>query len=146
MHLLDSVLARMKLGQPARRFLREVLMLLIIVPGRATFRNLSRYSDYGEKTFSRWFRRELDWASLNVAAIRTVVPAEHEAMLAFDPSFIPKSGKHTAGLGRFWNGGAGRVEAGLEVNVLSWVDVTDLAIFLWTPGSLSGLPILEIPG
>jgi uncharacterized protein (UPF0332 family) len=22
----------------------------------------------------------------------------------------------------------------------------DLAIFLWTPGSLSGLPILEIPG
>ena len=124
MHLLDSVLARMKLGQPARRFLREVLMLLIIVPGRATFRNLSRYSDYGEKTFSRWFRRELDWARLNVAAIRTVVPAEHEAMLAFDPSFIPKSGKHTAGLGRFWNGGAGRVEAGLEVNVLSWVDVT----------------------
>jgi len=42
MHLLDAVLARMKLGQPARRFLREVLMLLIIVPGRATFRNLSR--------------------------------------------------------------------------------------------------------
>ena len=25
-------------------------------------------------------------------------------------------------------------------------DGTDLAIFLWTPGSLSGLPILEIPG
>ena len=23
---------------------------------------------------------------------------------------------------------------------------SDLAIFLWTPGSLSGLPILEIPG
>lgn len=28
-----------------------------------------------------------------------------------------------------------------------WVDSGhDLAIFLWTPGSLSGLPILEIPG
>ena len=28
-------------------------------------------------------------------------------------------------------------------DVFGWVD---LAIFLWTPGSLSGLPILEIPG
>ena len=28
----------------------------------------------------------------------------------------------------------------------SHVVKTDLAIFLWTPGSLSGLPILEIPG
>ena len=52
-----------------------------------------------EKTFSRWFRRQVDWAGLNVAAIRAVVPAEHEAVLAFDPSYVPKSGQHTAGPG-----------------------------------------------
>jgi len=28
-------------------------MLLVIVPGWATFLNLSRYSDYAEKTFRR---------------------------------------------------------------------------------------------
>ncbi len=48
MRRLESVLARMKLSQSARRFPREVLMLLVIVPGRAPFRNLSRYSDYDQ--------------------------------------------------------------------------------------------------
>jgi hypothetical protein len=89
-------------------------MLLLIVPGRATFRNLSRYSDSAEKTFSRWFRRKVDRAGLNVAAIRAVVSTDHDSVLAFDPSFVPKSGKWTAGLGRFWNGGAGRAEPGLD--------------------------------
>ena len=124
MPLLESVLLKMKLSQPLRSFLNEVLLLLLIVPGRATFRNLSRYSGYVEKTFSRWFRRKVDWAGLNVAAIRLVVPANHESVLAFDPSYLPKSGQHTEGLGHFWNGSAGRAESGLEVNALSWVDVT----------------------
>ena len=87
MPLLESVLLKMRLSQPFRQFLNELLLLLLIVPGRATFRNLSRYSAYVEKTFSRWFRRQVDWAGLNVAAIRAVVPAEHEAVLAFDPSY-----------------------------------------------------------
>jgi hypothetical protein len=56
------------------------------------------------KPFSRWFRRQVDWAGLNVTAIRVVVPTDHESVLAFDPSYIPKSGKHTEGLGHFWNG------------------------------------------
>jgi hypothetical protein len=114
----------MGLSQPFRRFLGELLMLLVIVPGRATFLNLSRYSDYAEKTFRRWFRRKVDWAELNVTAIRAVVPGDHESVLAFDPGFIPKSGKATAGLGHFWNGCAGRAEPGLEMNALAWVDVT----------------------
>jgi hypothetical protein len=99
MRLLDSVLITMGLSQPFRRFLGELLMLLVIVPGRATFLNLSRYSDYAEKTFRRWLRRKVDWAQLNVTAIRAVVPGDHESVLAFDPSFVPKSGKRTAGLG-----------------------------------------------
>ena len=99
-------------------------MLLLIVAGRSTFRNLSRYSGYVEKTFSRWFRRSLDWAKLNVMAIRAVVPADHESILAFDPSYMAKSGQHTEGLGYFWNSSVGRAQRGLEVNVLSWVDVT----------------------
>src|SRR5512143_620309 len=124
MRLLDSVLMNMGLSQPFRRFLGELLMLLVLVPGRATFLNLSRYSAYSEKTFRRWFRRHLDWTQLNVMAIRAVVPGDHEAVLAFDPSFVPKSGKGTAGLGRFWNGTAGRAEPGLEMKALAWVDVT----------------------
>jgi hypothetical protein len=46
MPLLESVLSNLKLSQPFRSFLNELLLLLPIVPGRATFRNLSRYSAY----------------------------------------------------------------------------------------------------
>jgi hypothetical protein len=72
MRLLDRVLTTMGLSQPFRRFLGELLMLLVIVPRRATFLNLSRYSDYAEKTFRRWFRRKVDWIELNVTVIRAV--------------------------------------------------------------------------
>ena len=117
MRLFDSVVVTLGLSQPFQRFVREVLMLLLIVPGRATFLNLSRYSHYDEKTFRRWFRQEVNWAGLNVAAIRAGVPAHHNPVLAFDPSFVPKSGKHPPGLGRFWNGSAGQAEQGLEMKV-----------------------------
>ena len=46
----------MGVSQPLQRFINKLLVLLLIVPGRSTFRNLSRYSGYVEKTFSRWFR------------------------------------------------------------------------------------------
>jgi hypothetical protein len=32
-----------------------------------------------------------------------------------DASFVPKSGKHTYGLDRFWNGSHSRAEKGLEI-------------------------------
>ncbi len=60
MRLLDSVLVNLGLSQPFRRFLRELLMLRVIFPGGATFLNLNRYSDYAEKIFHRWFRRQVD--------------------------------------------------------------------------------------
>ena len=110
MRLLDNVLIKMGLSQSFRRFLGERLMRLVIVPRRATFINLSHYSDYGEKTCRRGFRRHLGWTPLNRMAIRAVVPSDHEAVLAFDPSLILKSRKCTAGLGRFWHSTAGRAE------------------------------------
>lgn len=42
-----------------------------------------------------------------------------------DASFVPKSGKHTSGLDRFWNGSHRRAEQGLEISTLAWLDITD---------------------
>jgi len=42
-----------------------------------------------------------------------------------DASFVPKSGKHTYGLDRFWNGSHSRAEKGLELSTLAWLDITD---------------------
>ena len=99
--------------------------VLLMVPGHATFRNLSRYSPHDEKTFSRWYARDFDFVSFNKAAITEVIPSEHEQALVMDASFVPKSGKRTYGLDQFWNGSHSRVEKGLEISALAWLDVTD---------------------
>lgn len=45
-------------------------------------------------------------------------------MLALDASFVPKSGRSTQGLGRFYNGCSQRVEKGLELSLLAVVDLS----------------------
>src|SRR5215510_14188956 len=107
MRLLRSVLARcQKTKKPQQKFLRHLLELLLMLPGPgcATLRNLRRYSPYQEKTFARWYAKGFDFVSLNKAAITEVIPPAHEQALVMDASFVSKSGKHTYGLGRFWNG------------------------------------------
>ena len=96
-----------------------------MLPGHATFRNMSRYSPYHERTFARWYDTNLDWVALNKAAIIEIVPADHEQALIIDASFVSKSSKHTYGLDRFWNGSHSRAEKGLEISALAWLDLTE---------------------
>ena len=110
--------------QPQRTFVAHLLGLMLMLPGHATFRNMSRYSPYHERTFARWYDTDGDWVSLNKAAITAVVPAAHEQAVGIDASFVPKSGKHTYGLDRFWNGSHSRTEPGLEISTLAWLDIT----------------------
>jgi len=91
--------------------------------GRVNFSNLSRYSDYSEKTYSRNFRRSFDFTQFNSLAIKQVYDPCGEYILAGDASFIPKSGKHTYGLGKFWNGVQSRNMKGLELSNLAMIDL-----------------------
>jgi DDE superfamily endonuclease len=126
MRLLQSVLSCLKqTKKPQYKFVTHLLGLMLMLPGHATFRNMSRYSPYHERTFSRWYGRDLDWVSLNKGAITEVVPPEHDQALVMDASFVPKSGKHTYGLDRFWNGSHSRAEKGLEISTLAWLDITE---------------------
>ena len=125
MRLLQSVLTRLKqTKKPQHQFVTHLLGLMLMLPGHATFRNLSRYSPYHERTFARWYARDFDWVSLNKTAITEVVPPEHGQALVMDASFVPKSGKQTYGLDRFWNGSHSRTEKGLEISLLAWLDIT----------------------
>ena len=117
-------------GQPrqfreSQKFLAHLLGLLLMLPGHATFRNLSRYSTYHERTFARWDARDFDFVSLNKAAIIQVIPPAHEQALVLDASFVPTSGRKTYGLDRFWNGSHSRAEKGLDISALAWLDITD---------------------
>ena len=104
MRLLQSVLATLpQTKKPQRKFIVHLLGLLLMLPGHATFRNLSRYSSYHERTFARWYGRPFDFVALNKAAITQVIAPDHQQALVIDASFIPKSGTHTYGLERFWN-------------------------------------------
>ena len=123
MRLLQSVLVTLpQTKKPQRKFITHLLGLVLMLPGHATFRNLSRYSSYHERTpdrvrgrlFARWYERPFDLVALNKAAITQVIPPEHQQALVIDASFIPKSGAHTYGLERFWNSRYRRSEKGLE--------------------------------
>lgn len=125
MRLLQSVLSRLnQTKKPQRKFVTHLLGLLLMFPGHATFRNMSRYSPYHERTFARWYDTPFNWVSLNKSAITEVVPPEHDQALVMDASFVAKSGKHTYGLDRFWNGSHRRTEKGLEISTLAWLDLT----------------------
>ena len=65
MRLLQSVLATLpQTKKPQRKFITHLLGLVLMLPGHATFRNLSRYSSYHERTFARWHGRPFDLGSV----------------------------------------------------------------------------------
>jgi Transposase DDE domain len=51
------------------------------------------------------------------------IPPYREQVVAIDCSFVPKSGKTTWGVDSFYNGSIGKSEKGLEISVISVVDV-----------------------
>jgi|GEM_PF-3738156 hypothetical protein len=61
--IVNSVLTSMSgVKKPPRIFLMGLFTVLRLYQGKATFRNLSRYSEMHEKRFSRWCRRAFDFA------------------------------------------------------------------------------------
>lgn len=124
--MIENILEPMaSVSKPPRKFIAVLLMLLSGLRGRANFRNLSRYSDYHEKTFSRWYRRDFDFVEFNRLSLESMVEPEIELIGTTDCSFIAKSGKHTEGLGKFYNGSRGKAEKGLEISTLAVVKVTE---------------------
>lgn len=123
MSIIDTVLQQMStVLKPQRTFLIVVLTTLMYLPGKANFRNLSRYSELHEKTYSRGFRRSVDFVEFNRLSLADVVTGGSTFAVAIDASFIPKSGPCTYGLDYFYNGTQGRAEKGLEISTLALVD------------------------
>jgi len=124
MNTVDTILEQMShITAYQTKFISALLMTLICYRGKANFRNLSRYSHYHEKTYSRWFRREFDFVKFNSLSLSNTLNKGNRLVAATDCSFISKSGKHTHGLGIFYNGKQSKAEKGLEISTLSIVDV-----------------------
>jgi len=106
-----------------RKFLLHLFVLWLSIRGRYNFAHLARYGKYVESTYRNNFAKNVDFLTLNQELVNRYISPDR--ILAFDPSFLPKSGKCTDGVGKFWSGCAGQVKHGMEMSGLAAVDLSD---------------------
>ena len=114
------IVSKVKLNKCRCDFMIEIFRLYLSIPSRINFLQLGRYSLFGEQRFRRQFETGFDFFSFNKALSAPWIGARNA--VAFDPSFIHKSGKQTPGIGYFWSGCAGRALRGIEILGLSVID------------------------
>ncbi|MCP4371276.1 MAG: transposase [Deltaproteobacteria bacterium] len=111
-------------AQPQKKFLVTLFLTILLMRGKVNFRNLSRYSELDEKTYSRQFRKSFDFVTFNELLIADMIPSDHEQIGVMDASFVDKSGKETYGLGFFYDSCHKKAAKGLETSNLAVIDVT----------------------
>jgi hypothetical protein len=105
-------------------FLFKLFEAIIVRRGRFNFTNVSRYGDFHECTLRRRFGRAIDWLKLNLAMLdRFLLRCGKPIIGSMDCSFIRKSGTKTYGLDKFWSGAAKKALNGLELSIVSLIDV-----------------------
>lgn len=119
---VSAILGKMSgVSKYQTKFLLHIIELYLSLRGRYTISNLVAYGSYLESSYHEWFRKSFDFERFNELLIGE--NAGEERFIAFDPSYISKSGKKTPGVGRFWSGCAGAVKWGLEICSLAVIDV-----------------------
>jgi hypothetical protein len=108
-----------------RRILLELMPLILSLPARVNFKEMSRYGQRNESTYHNWFKCVFDLVHYNTQLIEKSF--SDNCFVVFDPSYLPKSGHHSPNLGRFWSGQAGQVKRGLELRAFGVVDVSSQA-------------------
>ncbi|TXF80797.1 transposase, partial [Neolewinella aurantiaca] len=105
------------------RFMLSLFGLWPALLGRFNFVNLGRQGNYIDFTYRKHFERPFDWLAFNTVMIAE--QASDDVIIGLDPSFIPKAGKHTEGVGKYHSGKAGRRKHGIEITGLAAVDMMD---------------------
>jgi hypothetical protein len=124
MNILESILQQMSgISQSQKKFMVILFSTILLVYGKVNFTNLSRYSSLSEKTYRRHFLKKFNFSEFHQCFIKKALNSERTIIAAIDCSFIKKSGKKTEGKATFYNGVAGRPEEGLEISVISLVEV-----------------------
>jgi hypothetical protein len=91
--------------------------------GRHNFLNMARYSSKNESTYRENYAKDFDFARFNLELINSNL-GKNKAV-AFDPSYISKSGRKTPGCGYFWSGCAGMAKWGLEIGGFAALDIDE---------------------
>ena len=81
------------LNKARKDFIISVLWHFLSIKGRINFSQLGRFSAYCEQTHRIQFEKEFDFLSFNMLLTQGIVSKGR--IIAFDPGYIPKSGKQT---------------------------------------------------
>lgn len=126
-------------------FILEVFLLFLSIKGKLNFLQLGRYSNHTEQHFRNQFEKSFDYLSFNKELI--LENGSGHYIIAFDPSYISKSGKSTSGVGWYWSGVAGTTKWGLEIGGLAAIDIDNHTGFhldaVQTPNTLESETLLE---
>lgn len=108
-------------------FLCEIFILLLSIQGRVNFLQLSRFGKHSEQRYRQQFEKPFNFMGFNKELVLSNGSGKYA--IAFDPSYISKSGKNTPGLGYYWSGCAGRPKWGLEIAGLAAIDIENHTAF-----------------
>lgn len=109
------------LKESRKQFIANVLVLFLSIKGRINFLQLSRFSKNCEQYFRINFENKFNFQDFNLKLI--LEQSIKECIIAFDPSYISKSGKMTFGLNMYWSGCAKKTKWGLEICGFAAIDV-----------------------
>lgn len=108
-------------------FLVDSLFLFLSIKGRINFTQLARYGRRCEQHYRNQFSVAFDFFQYNLALVKQ--SASTHLAIAFDPCYIPKSGKCTTNSGHFWSGVARKAKWGLEIGGLAIIDMINHTAF-----------------
>lgn len=124
MTLVGTILGKMSgIGKWQRIFFTHLLCLFMQIKGRINFMQMGRYGQYNESTYRINFSKAFDFQSFNRELINSKGSGHY--VIAFDPSHIRKSGKHTFGRGKFWSGCDNVMKMGLELGGFAVCDIAN---------------------
>ncbi len=122
--LTEKIINKLQgITKPSKKFFISTVILFLSLRGRYNFKGMSRYSSDCEMTFHNQFEKDFDFLSFNIELCKDQFKGQR--ILAFDPSYIPKSGKCTPNVDYYYSGCLGRPARGLEIGGLAVVSMED---------------------
>ena len=126
--LIISMLDKLpNINQWRKDFLIETFILFLSIRGRINFLQLARYGKHKEQRYRQQFEKPFDFLTFNKEL--TLCHGSGRYAIAFDPSYISKSGKKTPGVGWYWSGCANQAKWGLEIGGLAAIDIDNHTAF-----------------
>jgi hypothetical protein len=108
------------------QFIINTFICFTGIKGKINFLQMGRFTDKCEQYFRINFENKFNFQGFNLSMIKEKVS---ECIVAFDPSYIKKSGKNTYGLGMYWSGCAGKAKWGLDICGFAVVDIINNIAF-----------------